>query len=66
MERLGLMFSPVSRINNLLSNIKTNMQAFNFSDLAHASKATGVYTSDIFAELAEIFGGKDKICISSK
>lgn len=42
------------------------MQNFNFSDIADASKATGVYTSDIFADLADVFGGKDKVCISSK
>lgn len=42
------------------------MQNFLFSDLADASKATGVYVSDVFSDLADVFGGKDKVCISSK
>lgn len=36
-----------------------------FSELADASKNTGVYLSDIFDDLADVFGGKDKICIAN-
>ena len=64
MVQLGHMYLLLLKINNLF--IKTNMQNFTIEQLADASKQTGVYVSDIFSDLADVFGGKDKVCISSK